>query len=244
MRRSFNPRAPCGARRCACRPRWCSSQFQSTRPVRGATGHPLGDGGELQGFNPRAPCGARPCTNGTIRLCIAVSIHAPRAGRDPTPWRTVAPVLARFNPRAPCGARRLHARKRLPHLARFNPRAPCGARPRAGRFGRESSWFQSTRPVRGATFACGAQVERWHGFNPRAPCGARPTTLRQDCQKTGFNPRAPCGARPSSGAPLFPGFIVSIHAPRAGRDIAGGIEERAGVNVSIHAPRAGRDKAS
>ena len=78
-----------------------------------------------------------------------------------------------------------------------------------------------------------------------------------------FNPRAPCGARP--GSEQAPGFenCISIHAPRAGRDIPqtmagmspaifqstrpvrGATGERSHEpgqgHISIHAPRAGRD---
>ena len=55
----FNPRAPCGARPYARSPRLSPVTFQSTRPVRGATG-PV-----------RALC-----------FHPDISIHAPRAGRD------------------------------------------------------------------------------------------------------------------------------------------------------------------
>ena len=55
----FNPRAPCGARRCSGSGRRC-----------------------WQGFNPRAPCGARHGQMGGAAHPRAVSIHAPHAGRD------------------------------------------------------------------------------------------------------------------------------------------------------------------
>ena len=143
----FNPRAPCGA-----------------RPS------PRVRAGQAAGFNPRAPCGARPVD--TCHECRynAVSIHAPRAGRD----RNLSRNLRRgscFNPRAPCGAR-LPLHISFLYLSSFNPRAPCGARP-------------LSRSVARSTF----------GFNPRAPCGARHLA---DVRKTlglCFNPRAPCGAR-------------------------------------------------
>ena len=61
-----------------------------------------------------------------------------------------------------------------------------------------SLWiFQSTRPVRGAT--------------RRPPC--RPPESRY------FNPRAPCGARLWRRGRQGPTQQISIHAPRAGRDI-------------------------
>ena len=79
--RNFNPRSPCGERRC-CR----------MRP------------GSRRNFNPRSPCGERPAhlrhgiTNHTI------SIHAPLAGSDPA-GRCPQRSAPDFNPRSPCGER-------------------------------------------------------------------------------------------------------------------------------------------
>ena len=55
-----------------------------------------------------------------------------------------------------------------------------------------------------------------------------------------FNPRAPCGARlmrPRGGDMTK---MISIHAPRAGRDLAC-FRSLSAHGISIHAPRAGRD---
>ncbi len=83
--RSFNPRAPCGARR---------------RRTATASSKPS--------FNPRAPCGARR-HSGRGAGARDVSIHAPHAGRDDKHAVGHA-VKHGFNPRAPCGARRLFER--------------------------------------------------------------------------------------------------------------------------------------
>ena len=168
---SFNPRAPCGARPAEVSDTCANDEFQSTRPVWGAT--------HLHGCRHRRP---------------DVSIHAPRVGRDPMRL-SIRFRMACFNPRAPCGAR-LSRMPMLPavrpvsiHAPRvgrdrdmrawasrscsFNPRAPCGARhgcaPRAQRalsvsihaprVGRDSARFPSLGFL--------------SGFNPRAPCGAR-----------------------------------------------------------------------
>ena len=123
--------------------------FQSTRPTWGAT-----------------PADALDL------MYVAVSIHAPHVGRDPS-GRCTAFAPNGFNPRAPRGARRRHGTKRqalhgvsiyAPHVGRdetkeggmrmeesFNPRAPRGARrclepPMIG-----ARLFQSTRPTWGAT---------------------------------------------------------------------------------------------
>ena len=169
--RSFNPRAPCGARRAVRRSGVCRRAFQSTRPVWGATidqGYRCRPG---RCFNPRAPCGARrphitrggddnafqstrPVWGATLRLpcwylLLSVSIHAPRVGRDA--------LQALKGGEKKC----------------FNPRAPCGARPGNSSMSAWRQTFQSTRPVWGAT--------------------------AENCQLKRI-------------------IIVSIHAPRVGRD--------------------------
>jgi len=126
IRRCFNPRAPRGARPVAHLTALVDYEFQSTRPARGATTE--------------------------IRAALQtaeVSIHAPRAGRDP-------PAAAR-----------------PPGFESFNPRAPRGARPTATRPNASCRRFQSTRPARGATPGLHQPGQRRIGFNPRAPRGAR-----------------------------------------------------------------------
>ena len=57
--RYFNPRAPCGARQDEMREGFVPAEFQSTRPVRGAT-----------------------VKAARLAARAKISIHAPRAGRD------------------------------------------------------------------------------------------------------------------------------------------------------------------
>ena len=147
-----------------------------------------------QCFNPRAPCGARPSSSLTKYLYFLVSIHAPHAGRD---------VL---------------------HKTRWEPQIK----------------FQSTRPMRGAT--CCIRSHSSHGrVSIHAPHAGRDGSVQQNPSMMGsFNPRAPCGARPFDGGPRawycpfqstrpmrgatqmmligYAQYVVSIHAPHAGRD--------------------------
>ena len=78
----FNPRAPYGARLCGGRMGGRKNQFQSTRPIRGATTRHDADSARLHNFNPRAPYGARRDLSAHLRLLGGISIHAPHTGRD------------------------------------------------------------------------------------------------------------------------------------------------------------------
>ncbi len=147
--RDFNPRSPCGERRCTKTVGITPTIFQSTLPVWGAT-----------------------ASNRLFKCHVCISIHAPRVGSD-----SIQPLsglhTTYFNPRSPCGERHaapcrtfhsqlfqstlpvwgatrykaFHTRPRL----YFNPRSPCGERR-----------YRSTNPVRRCN------------FNPRSPCGERP----------------------------------------------------------------------
>ena len=81
-------------------------EFQSTRPIRGATSSMrAGDSGPGY-FNPRAPYGARRIQGYRQKTQDNISIHAPHTGRDRRVSR-LFDKLRYFNPRAPYGARLL-----------------------------------------------------------------------------------------------------------------------------------------
>ena len=125
-----------------------------------------------------------------------VSIHAPRAGRDAglTCGITGACPVSIHAPRA---GRDTAFDILINELGRFNPRAPCGARRALADPHAVCVEFQSTRPVRGATIALGrlCHLEKFQSTRPVR--GATPFLLLQEYINT-----------------------VSIHAPRAGRDLA------------------------
>ena len=171
--KSFNPRAPRGARQSTyCEPA-TPKGFQSTRPARGAT----------RAVSLLAKPGI-------------VSIHAPRAGRDPF-WDSIAAREESFNPRAPRGARRDIARNRCT-TSGFNPRAPRGARLGDRIADATSPQFQSTRPARGATVK--DPKDSWlMEVSIHAPRAGRDDAwLFRPPPDQGFNPRAPRGARQAS----------------------------------------------
>ena len=168
-------------------------------------------------FNPRAPCGARP------RQLPATGQGSLFQSTRPV-WGATAsmPSLssrAVFQSTRPVwGA--THSPASDPGCARISIHAP--------RVGRDSSFrrcpctaaaFQSTRPVWGATRADGWRRYVLQHFNPRAPCGARRRgRLAAHAGMANFNPRAPCGARLGPALSLSPSLLISIHAPRVGRD--------------------------
>ena len=171
-----------------------------------------------------------------------ISIHAPRVGSDDIAEQCYN--IAKLN---------------------FNPRSPCGERPSDTTVsGRQSSRFQSTLPVWGATsrrWSGGAQGEH---FNPRSPCGERRQLGQRPAHsQPEFQSTLPVwGATGHPDQPAGNGHI-SIHAPRVGSDnlqvilddnvatfqstlpVWGATKDKdnlvGAINISIHAPRVGSD---
>ena len=128
-------------------------------------------------FNPRTPCGVRLLSQLLCRQDQAISIHAPHAGCDP--FKTVrSERLLLFQSTHPMRGATSPSGMRLTRRSNFNPRTPCGVRrsmpdydadnlpisihaPHAGcdrvigsLKQRTAELFQSTHPMRGATFLC------------------------------------------------------------------------------------------
>ena len=176
----FNPRAPCGARRTHIAALQQEIEFQSTRPVRGAT---IFDqlSPQAQNISIHAPRAGRDAGHQDPGLRDGISIHAPRAGRDPhscrhtfatlifqstRPVRGATGVLGLAHPRgagisihAPRAGRDRRSSMISRRRTNFNPRAPCGARLEHPESQRQFQPFQSTRPVRGATRQVFRQVQ-------------------------------------------------------------------------------------
>ena len=104
-------------------------EFQSTRPIRGATVVWPIMRVSVVNFNPRAPYGAR-LTEFFVNIkSLRISIHAPHTGRD----------IQRRIPQPEHFSISIHA----PHTGRDKPQKE---------FSQKGSQFQSTRPIRGATY--------------------------------------------------------------------------------------------
>ena len=132
----------------------------------------------------------------------------------PTPYQLHA---ERFNPRRPRGRRRCSGRA-CGARACFNPRRPRGRRPR---------WRQSSAHLR-----C---------FNPRRPRGRRRSRDWRRAHRHVFQSTPPARAATRRIRRQVRVASVSIHAARAGGDVAVMVAMAYMRRVSIHAARAGGD---
>jgi len=212
-------------------------------------------------FNPRSPCGERHSAPQSSIRPGKISIHAPRAGSDAGSG-AIEVGGGDFNPRSPCGERPA-ARSRPAISSNFNPRSPCGERHSMGRGVQVVIPFQSTLPVRGATFPFRGVILRDNKFQSTLPVrGATlfkgleisPIFISIHAPRAGsddrfqglisvlpyFNPRSPCGERQMNGR--LPGLLTLFQSTLPVRG-ATYVFFRADTifGISIHAPRAGSD---
>ena len=209
--RYFNPRAPCGARPPMPSPESGWWRFQSTRPVRGATCRQTASD-SLVGFQSTRPVRGATAVVMAGVFDFAISIHAPRAGRD-RPGAGCTGRKTDFNPRAPCGARPRYdiANQATQQISIHAPRAGRDYflnkswlqklhisihAPRAGRDARDGPPSTGGRisihaPRAGRDSCRSSWRSRHTDFNPRAPCGARPHILPDAVFQFGFQSTRP-----------------------------------------------------
>ena len=192
--------------------------FQSTPPVRGATGYMVEIGKEtiISIHAPRAGgdhkiflwhhteytisihaprAGGDDFEFGIPQGATGISIHAPRAGGDilGTSKQVISRYISIHAPRAGGDAT---TAEELYNAMQFQSTPPVRGATNVKKIAGSYFIFQSTPPVRGATQGQGLR-QRHHGnFNPRPPCGGR---LCSECHRDYDN-------------------SISIHAPRAGGD--------------------------
>ena len=193
---------------------------------------------------------------------IEISIHAPRAGGDLLTSRALFSLGNAISIHAPRAGGDTYPRHDFRGILYFNPRPPCGGRPEAEATRSLIQAFQSTPPVRGATYTVPEDADIYDisihapraggdgrrnnpcaiskNFNPRPPCGGRHMPFLFGKQFENFNPRPPCGGRLIRGYAVRRERGISIHAPRAGGDYCNVGRYRDAL-ISIHAPRAGGD---
>ncbi len=190
----FNPRSPCGERRCASLGFPWLLHFNPRSPCgerRGGYSPPR----SRQHFNPRSPCGER--RDYRFRTSVRlISIHAPRAGSDFAASGMLHSVvwISIHAPRAGSDTCPTTGCTRSSH---FNPRSPCGERRDRNEVHMEDRRFQSTLPVRGAT-----------------------RSRRKGCKHVRISIHAPRAGSDAARCMDTTTSVISIHAPRAGSDCA------------------------
>ena len=236
-------------------------EFQSTRPIRGATKYML-PSNQGDYISIHAPHTGRDLQPQTEIHQNRISIHAPHTGRDSTKDANRA-ADKQFQSTRPIRGATLPPQMES-HRNRISIHAPHTGRDSSARSRSFLSIsFQSTRPIRGATqYGIRCKLFAVH-FNPRAPYGARRHNLTCSSQMRHFNPRAPYGARPSRRRQGYSPFrYFNPRAPygarhlctilvnvldrfQSTRPIRGATTRysiRANVTqISIHAPHTGRD---
>ena len=162
----------------------------------------------------------RPARGATTRSSLNLVSHvfqSTRPARGATTSATHSSNICCVSIHAPRAGRDRPSLYSAARLSSFNPRAPRGARLRKGGASYGDIAFQSTRPARGATKA------------------ARAIRVDDLFQST----------RPARGATYthrryLIDLIVSIHAPRAGRDCPDHVAKARGTRFNPRAPRGAR----
>ena len=126
--------------------------FQSTRPMRGATG-----------------------AGAFIQTGPDISIHAPHAGRDAA-CRCSPSAPCHFNPRAPCGARPVR-QDQIRTVRRFQSTRPMRGATQPSPKLKQAVNISIHAPHAGRDYAEQRGKGESRNFNPRAPCGARLMSL-------------------------------------------------------------------
>ena len=190
-------------------------------------------------FNPRTPCGVRRTSSMLKRTQRRFQSTHPVRGAT-TFEQAFGKVEENFNPRTPCGVR-LMPDMSQPGAVKFQSTHPV----RGATFKRAVHLiiqrFQSTHPVRGATIwnLCGlAWTEEFQSTHPVRGATIPELAIRPMATISIHAPRAGCDLAPGAIVDLNEG--ISIHAPRAGCD-GGKTRADGNADISIHAPRAGCD---
>ena len=194
------------------------SIFQSTLPLRGATGHTRHHPNIPCYFNPHSPCRERLAYTYATPSLIWTLFQStlPLRGATSTIGSGVS-GLVQFQSTLPLRGATWSVPCRPSSWCNFNPHSPCGERQKIPH-----------RPL------------RLHYFNPHSPCGERPTgwgayRIRHEFQSTlplrGATRRTRAASRHLS---------ISIHTPLAGSDRAR-TDRWSRQRISIHTPLAGSD---
>ena len=151
FRAYFNPRSPCGERLTCCRTCMTFFLFQSTLPVRGATAptFPASFRFSISIHAPRA--GSDGLCGNSFDYDRRISIHAPRAGSDV--FSLLSASRFRISIHAPRAGSDFSERITAPSPSVFQSTLPVRGATYALGLAAHAGVFQSTLPVRGATIS-------------------------------------------------------------------------------------------
>ena len=263
--RHFNPRAPCGARRCMFEETTASTGFQSTRPLRGATNNiaRMADNQQISihaplagrdykaifgwrsvnNFNPRAPCGARRLAG--LPRCSAGKFQSTRPLRGATQQKAYKKACNHISIHAPLAGRDVSRWMISESCSQISIHAPLAGCDRSNYLTNYSSIiFQSTHPLRGATTALFDRANLTDRISIHAPLAGCDGDLEKSLRIKEISIHAPLAGRDDGPVELVDDpDNISIHAPLAGRDLFQPLALQDVVDISIHAPLAGRDAA-
>ena len=170
-------------------------EFQSTLPMRGATGTHL-ESGRAGSISIHTPHAGSDIQQPEDRGRRGISIHTPHAGSDLWHCQKKA-ACCYFNPHSPCGERPL-LRTNSRAGSYFNPHSPCGER-------------RYTYDLEGITMDISIHTPH-AGSDEDIPDS-------EECPFY-FNPHSPCGERRRVSFDHAADIRISIHTPHAGSDWA------------------------
>ena len=195
-------------------------------------------------FNPRTPCGVRrrtdnPCCNPSRNF----------NPRTPCGVRLLyvcdlSKTDRYFNPRTPCGVRPMIVSEKTLMCWNFNPRTPCGVRLKSQIEGMNMFSFQSTHPMRGATYNVW-EVEEMAEISIHAPhAGCDLIIITSDNLTFTFQSTHPMRGATTIRGPPSPRLcrFQSTHPMRGATTAHRAVAVIPAI--SIHAPHAGCDPIS
>ena len=186
-----------------------------------------------------------------------ISIHTPHAGSDFLRLQShrYRRQISIHTPHAGSDNRRTNSKSKI---ANFNPHSPCGERPGCWLSVTTPRLFQSTLPMRGATYdftwfdrSQSISIHTPHAgsdkfalissgviahFNPHSPCGERHKLRYHLRDSFDFNPHSPCGERQLCFQLCIVSFPISIHTPHAGSDEKSHCKLSQGLYFNPHSP--------
>ena len=170
-----------------------SQQFQSTLPLRGATGSWTTPSIFIGYFNPHSPCGERRTLKRVNPKILSISIHTPLAGSDIS---------------TPVNSSRKYD---------FNPHSPCGERQFSRSYKLTYDKFQSTLPLRGATESDGNE-QFYVLISIHTPLAGSDDGVRLAVPGDGISIHTPLAGSDEDCLESFAFAFISIHTPLAGSD--------------------------